>query len=481
MFMGQKVMEISGERSSQVSADPGQPTCVKLRGIMGEAKRRKALGLMPETHPFEVVAALPEAGSTGEWALEWRRRPEGALGEAAEAALRQSLPSPAGWAADYRTRWVAAGRPTDYLNSAEDVEAIAVPQRLRLSGELLTNFDPQSLQNRDDQSLSQFVLLGGGQALHIREQLVSPNPPAAERWEPLPRADFGDRALKFLMQHPIARERGELQASYQAVQHREGLVMINPEPPAELLGILELLTQTLHGGEAGWEAAHRQMLERTRWADEEGAEVPQGVPAARRLTFELRRRAPLNTPLTTPVGEWGDLVILVGQGSTAFSPDGELWYSYVDPSADPTEAELDDFFTQILDMSTVGAEVMADGTVTWEEDHGLDEEGLARIQEQLLQYTGAGTPSAWAAFAQRTLTEAYEDTAPFLADVPAEQFPVPQGFRLDVPLDAAEDADTPNHVWFESQVTYDGQHWLDLYFGELPAELAALAPGGAQE
>ncbi|GHF93652.1 hypothetical protein GCM10017783_01910 [Deinococcus piscis] len=446
---------------------------------MGEAKRRKQLGLMPQTHPFEVIAQPQSDG----WQFDWLRVPQGDLARVLESSLKESLPGPAGWAADYRTRWVAAGRPTDYLNSVDDVEAIRVPERLRLSGELLTGFDPRSLKDRDDDAASRFFLLGSAStgegeegdhmALHLREQQVAF---AQGRWEPLPSAAMGERALKFLMQHPIARERGALQATYQVTHHREGLVTVDPEPPAELLGALEVLAQTLHGqGEDAWAAAHQQMIERTEWADEAGRELPQGAPAARRLTFELRERAPLNTPLTTPVGEWGELVILVGQGSTEFSPDGTVWYSYVDPSAEPTESELSEFFNQILDLGTVEVTVMADGRVTWDESE-VAAEHADRLRRDLLDQTGAGEPARWAEFARAALVEAYEDTAPFLAEVPAADFPVPQGLKLDVPLDAIEDAEHPNELLFESQVTFDGKTWADIYLDELPAELLALRP-----
>ncbi|WP_261665380.1 hypothetical protein [Deinococcus sp. Marseille-Q6407] len=446
---------------------------------MGEAKRRKQLGLMPQSYSFEVVAQPREEG----WQLEWLRAPENSgLARTLEEGLLDSLPSPGGWAADYRTRWVAAGRPTDYLNSVDDVEAIAVPERLRLSGELLTGFDPRSLRDRDDETASRFFLLdsealsgnessGGQTALRLREQEVSFG---GQSWEPLPAAEMGERGLKFLMQHPIARERGELEAVYQVTHHREGLVTVDPEPPAELLGTLELLALTLHGrDEASWAEAHQQMIERTEWADEEGRALPQGVPAARRLTFELRQRSPLNTPLTAPVGEWGDLAILVGQGSTEFSPDGAVWYSYVDPSAEPTESELSEFFNQILDLGTTEFTVMADGRVSWDEEE-VDEEQGSRLRGQLLERTGAGDPARWAEFARTALVDAYEETAPFLAGVPAADFPVPLGLKLDVPLDAIEDAENPNELLFESQVTFDGDHWADIYLDELPAELAAL-------
>lgn len=441
---------------------------------MGEAKRRKQLGLMPQSFSFEVVATVIAEPSGASWQLEWLRMPE-AHRAALEKGVRESLPTPQGWATDYRTRWVAAGRPTDYLNSAEDVAAIQVPERLRLTGELLTNFDPRSLQDRNDETASHFFLLDNHTALRFREQQVA-FADGGSTWEPLPTPEMGERALRFLMQHPIARERGELEASYQVTHHREGMVMVDPEPPAELLEALEVLAQTLHGrDEASWEAAHRQMIERTEWADEEARDLPREAPAARRLNFELRRRAPLNTPLTTPVGEWGDLVILIGQGSTEFSPDGELWYSYIDPSAEPSEPELSEFFSQILDMAAVEITVMADGRVEWPEDE-VPAEYAERLREQMLERTGAGQPERWAEFARTALIDAYDEDAPFLADVPAEQFPVPQGLRVDVPRDALEDEERPSELIFEVAVTFDGEHWTDIFFDDLPAELSALRP-----
>ena len=436
---------------------------------MGEAKRRKQLGLMPQSVSFDVQAEVRD----GAWQLNWLRAPQGEQGQALERALLEQLPSPAGWPAEYRTRWVAAGRPTDFLNSADDVLAIQVPAHLRLSGELLSSFDPRSLQDRDDQTASQFHLLPEGQALRLREQDVSFD---GQRWEPLPAAGLGEKGVQYLMQHPIARERGALQATYQVTHHREGLVTVDPEPPAELLGALELLAATLHGSdESSWADAHAQMIARTEWADEAGRDLPPEAPASRRLTIEVRGRSLLNTPLTTAVGEWGDAVLLVEQGSTQFSPDSEVWYSYVDPSAEPTESELSEFFSQIMDLNTTEVTVLADGTVTWDEE-AVPAEHQARLREELLSRTGAGDPERWADFCREALTDAYSETAPFLQGVSADAFPVPQGLRLDVPLDAIEDHEHGMEWVMESQVSFDGQTWADIYMDEVPAELLAVRP-----
>ncbi|MDO4264015.1 MAG: hypothetical protein Q4C67_07445, partial [Deinococcus sp.] len=151
------------------------------------------------------------------------------------------------------------------------------------------------------------------------------------------------------------------------------------------------------------------------------------------------------------------------------------WYSYVDPTAEPTESELSEFFSQILDLGTVEVTVMADGRVSWNEDE-VAADHADRLRHDLLEQTGAGDPDRWAEFARTALVDAYEDTAPFLADIPAADFPVPRGLKLDVPLDAIEDAEHPNELLFESQVTFDGASWTDIYLEELPAELLALRP-----
>ena len=59
------------------------------------------------------------------------------------------------------------------------------------------------------------------------------------------------------------------------------------------------------------------------------------------------------------------------------------------------------------------------------------------------------------------------------------ELPVPTAVRLDIPLDALTDPDPLAQTFMESEVTFDGQSWRDLYDEELPEELSAVAhPGG---
>ena len=60
----------------------------------------------------------------------------------------------------------------------------------------------------------------------------------------------------------------------------------------------------------------------------------------------------------------------------------------------------------------------------------------------------------------------------------ALQPPLPpvQAVRLDLPTDALADPDDPAQYFIESEVSFDGQAWRDLYAEELPEELQGLRP-----
>ncbi|MFD1730517.1 hypothetical protein ACFSC4_04560 [Deinococcus malanensis] len=98
---------------------------------MGEAKRRKQLGLMPEVHAFE-------AHMDADGAVTFTRVPQdAALRDLIEGALKVSQPYGAAWDSEYRTSYVMAGRPDRFLETAEDVQAIPVPPLRRFSGDLV--------------------------------------------------------------------------------------------------------------------------------------------------------------------------------------------------------------------------------------------------------------------------------------------------------------------------------------------------------
>lgn len=444
--------------------------CANLK-LMGEAKRRKQLGLMPQSYTFKAELHRTPQG----WQVEWQRAPEGVATAEAEAGLLRAIPSANGWPAEYRTRLLKAGRVSDFINSPDDLEAITVPDHLRVSGEWLTNFGAASLQDRDPESAQQFTLLEDKKAIRLRELDVSSD--GKSRWEALPNPSNSPKSRQFLLQHPMARQRGELKESFQVTHHREGLVMIDPEPPAALLTALEGVTQTLNGQGEAWDEAHQRML--SRWAAEHGAaedgQQPVGSPESRRLVLELRERAPLNAPGNAPLIEWGDDVVVLQPGSAAYSLDGHTWHSYFDPDAAPQEDQLNEFFQQILDVGTTEVTVYADGRVEWN-DEEVAAEHRSRLREHLLERTGAGDADKWAEFARQSLITAYEDAAPYLSEVALANFPVPAALKLDVPMDAVEDPDHSTWLVFESQVSFDGETWVDVWLDDLPAELESLKP-----
>ncbi|MFC6592644.1 hypothetical protein ACFP81_12015 [Deinococcus lacus] len=294
-----------------------------------------------------------------------------------------------------------------------------------------------------------------------------------------------DKGMQYLMQHPVARERGELKETYRVTTFPEGLTTIDPEPPAELLRVMEDIAREVHGRtEADWAAAHEQMMADLGWYDAAGGEkadqtesreVPQGVPAARRLSLELREPAPLDTPFTAPLGVWGEYVLTLAPGSLGFSLDEEKWYLYADPEAEATDNELSEFLATLLNSSTVPVTVWADGRIEWEGDE-VPAEHAERVRRDLQAATGAGDAAAWARFSHDTLADVYEEAAPYLRSAATEQLPVAAALKLDVPIEVIEDAEHPSKLFFESEVTFDGETWHDLFLEEPPAELLALKP-----
>ncbi len=97
---------------------------------MGEAKRRKSLGLMPTVHPFEA-----QLEASGEVTLI--RGPDDAgLKQTIMDALAATQSKGPAWASEYRTSLVLSGGHTGILSTAQDVEAIPVPDLRRITGEL---------------------------------------------------------------------------------------------------------------------------------------------------------------------------------------------------------------------------------------------------------------------------------------------------------------------------------------------------------
>lgn len=95
---------------------------------MGEAKRRKQLGLMPTVHPFD--AQLDADGT-----LTFTQAPDdAALRGKIEQALRLALPYGAAWDSQFRTQLVLHGRVDGTLTTAEDVAALPVAPHRHVAG-----------------------------------------------------------------------------------------------------------------------------------------------------------------------------------------------------------------------------------------------------------------------------------------------------------------------------------------------------------
>jgi hypothetical protein len=430
---------------------------------MGEAKRRKQLGLMPTVHPFEA-AIDPDGGVT------LRRGPDDAdLRERILTALRETQPDGAGWPAAYRRAYVLAGLAEQPLETLADLEAIAVPPHRRLSGELIVGFDPARLK-RSVTALREYAPLGEGAALRVRVRQHSHD---GERWASLPESADPLDGLRHLMRHPLSREQGKLVATLRAEQWREGRIDFDAEPPEDLLEDLEALVREWHGETPDlWAQRHAETLE----LPEDGWEDAP-VPVARRLTLELREEAPLGSPFA--VAHLGGWEVHLDPERSAYSLDGESWLPYGDPDAAPLEdeaGEFGDLLTSMLDVDTVPVTVWADGRVEWNGDD-VPAEQAGRVRADLRGATGAGDPDAWTAWTRALLTETFADEAPWLAE--RSRLPDVQAVRLDLLADALADPDDPAQpdpieYFIESEVSFDGQVWRDLYGEEVPEELLHL-------
>jgi len=434
-------------------------------GGMGEAKRRKQLGLMPTVHPFEAEIAA-------DGAVTLRRGPDdAALRERITAALRETQPQAEGWLGAYRRAYVLAGQAQEPLRTREDLEAIAVPPLRRLGGELVLGFDSRTLEDDPMRLWREYALLDATTALRVRTRQHSFE---GERWQSLPQPADPLASLRELLRHPLAHEQGELVASLRAEHWREGRIDFDPEPPEEVLEELEALVRDWHGGGAeGWEAAHLEAFARAE------ADPPPGeaeAPLARRVTLELRGETPLGSPFA--LAHLGGLEVHLDPDASAYTLDGEVWRLYADPDAEPAGEEdasgLGELFSAMLDVDTVPVTVWADGRIEWAEGDVLGEHA-DRLRGDLRGATGAGDAGAWADWTRALLAETFAGEAPWLAG--AEELPPVQGVRLDLPRDSLTDPDDPAQYFIESEVSFDGQTWRDLYAEELPEELSRLRPG----
>ncbi|GGL71422.1 hypothetical protein GCM10010840_06940 [Deinococcus aerolatus] len=412
---------------------------------MGEAKRRKALGLMPTVHPFEA-----QLEASGEVTLV--RGPDDAgLTQTIVDALRATQSNGPAWASEYRTSLLLSGAYHATLATLEDVEAVPVPGLRRITGELALG--PQQM------SSEQVSIPVDGGAIRLREQRHSFD---GTRWETLGAPRSPQQVMSVLQSNAAFSLQGESIGQFVAEHWQAGRIDIEPDPPAEMLEALEEVVREWDGEtEALWAELHRERME----------DRAAPVPLVRRSTFELRRPAPLQNPLGGVFAIRSGVEFIPMMEADAYSLDGETWASYADPDAEVDGTHLPPELANIFDMEMVGVTVHADGRMEWGED--VPEEHKERIQTELREATGAGNAEEWAEWTTQMLRETYGDE---LTVLEAQTLPVPVAVRLDLPEDALGDPDPLSQTFMESEVTFDGEQWRDL-FDDVPPELAAfLAP-----
>lgn len=383
-------------------------------------------------HPFEAI--LETDGK-----LHFAQVPEDeAVLSRILQAIAQTQPFGELWNSDYRTQYLLAGLAGSPVTTLEDVQAIAVPHWRRLRGHLQGN--QFSLTSRETS-------------------------PDGEVWEPFPVFEDTREEAK----HPAFALRGKVIGQFLALHWHEGRIDLEPDPPGELLEVLESVVQSLNGdGDPAWQQRHEAF----------GGD-PKVRPAAKRSTLEVRELAPLFSAATPPFArqfglEFWPLVPL------EYSADGKKWLKYPlagdleehesapsaappaqpDPAsalaallggqaADEEEGEEDPFglLSSLFDLQTVQATVYADGRVEWDED-ALAPEQAEGLRHSFIQTTGAGTA----------------DWATHLAElVPEGQAGVPQAVRMQVMkqlLDAAPDM--LDQAYAPSAISMNGTDWLNI-------------------
>ncbi|WP_420597339.1 hypothetical protein [Deinococcus sp.] len=408
---------------------------------MGDAKRRKALGLMPTVYGFEV-----ELNRDGELTPVTLPADE-AQREQILQALKDSQPTGANWDQFYRTEYVTAGLPQERLVTLEDVDKIAVPPRRRLAGDLATWAGGHKPEVGD-------LPVKGAENTWLRirtRQHAFEN----QSWQQFAPMGDPEEWLSYLFQHPALQLKGDVVGRYSAEQTQDGKVSWTPAPPDGQQEAFDKLSRSWHGETPEeWLEIHAERL------GEDQADVT--APQALRSGFELREPAPLSSPFASPFDLVGSLEVFPVRAEQAYSLDGQTWQDY--PEDEDTE---DDDFGDFTDVESFGVTVWADGRMEWPKD-ALDAVYAQRLTEELEDYTGAGQAdgSDWTTYTEEALRSFYD-----LDDVSA--LPPVQGVRLSVPTDIYEDEDESagfEAKVIEDEVTFDGQVWHDLY-EELPESL----------
>ena len=313
---------------------------------MGEAKRRKQLGLMPQIENHDVV--LHRDGSVSDHAVP----------RAVIQRLTTWAETGARWDTRYRTSFIGTGLPRELLKTEDELMDIPVPERMRLRLGLLGG-SPAWLERELEHNPDAFFEDDDGQTrrlLNVRATEYDYN----GQWAALP--DFeADSTLRYLMQHPAvtAPPKGERYAvTVWRGGERDGQIDFEPQPEAEhreamAQAAIELLGDT----DEAWLEDHQNLLigEGEEGGTDDGHE---SVPLARRTTLLLSPVPLVLSPGVQVLARSGDMDIVFSPEGEAYSLGGETWTDY------PAALDKSDRLQALLESMGVGdlsqlAELMA--------------------------------------------------------------------------------------------------------------------------
>ncbi len=318
---------------------------------MGEAKRRKQLGLMPQIENHDVV--LHRDGSVSEHALP----------SAVMQRLSTWAETGARWDARYRTSFIGTGLPRELLKTEDELMDIPVPERMRLRLGLLSG-SPAWLERELEHNPDAFFEDDDGQTrrlLNVRATEYDYN----GQWAELPDFEAGS-TLRYLMQHPAvtAPPKGESYAvTVWRGGERGGQVEFDPQPAAEhqetmAQAAIELLGDT----DEAWLEDHLNLLADAPGAEDSQGENPGGdqgaAPLARRTALLLSPVPLVLSPGVQVLARSGEMDIVFDPQAEAYSQDGDTWTDY------PLALDKSDKLQALLESMGVGdlsglAELMA--------------------------------------------------------------------------------------------------------------------------
>jgi hypothetical protein len=336
---------------------------------MGEAKRRKQLGLMPEVENLTVIL-------TRDGQLEGPALPEAVLEEVkalADAGER--------WDAHYRTSFIGAGLPRELLNTEAELMDIPVPDRMRVQLGLLSG-SPAWLAHELKENPETFFEENGQRTRQLKIRAIEYD--YNGRWAELPSSE-PESQIGYLMQHPAVTAPVQGAPYTVTVWHggeRDGQIDITPEPDAEHhKDLAEVARDILRAtSDAEWLDDHLETLE----SDPDASEEPDQTPPLARRTHLLLTPVPLvYAPFSPMLESSGEAEIYFDTKAEAgsYTLDSQTWIKYPETPQEPQElqalmaqlgmgdfsqlagllgsmTEDDDVETNSRDSRTIGAEVV---------------------------------------------------------------------------------------------------------------------------